>query len=715
MTKFFRWLLAVIALTAVTNTGFTQDSLSVSKTGQLYDYWGEVQTVTVAGDHAYLGIVPGKLTIADISNPANPVIAGEIRLNSGIRCMTAAGDYIYICSEEESVVVCDISDPAFPFVVDEAYLGQNMSGIDRYNDYLFVSVVNDLVVEPGIVIIDISDPTGIELLSVVNGYQSATGLEVGGDYLYVIDYENGLSIIELTSLPFAQVGDVELGGYPVDLAVDGAFVYVSMLDNSVISVDVSDPDDPVIAGEYHSTKVIASLEAENDIIYCSNGLQGLQVIDFSDPVNAVEIGNYAAEGFAWNGFWLNDLFYLADGIGGIQVYDAGDPGSLEETGSLNNCGFIDKVAVDGETALVADQGRGIAVVDFSDPADPAELGFYDETGGIGDIVCSGDMVIYASADWSFSILDVSDPLSIELMSETVIEEAVVSVDVNGYDLYVSGGEGVKIYDISNGYSPVLITEIALAGIVDIEFFGDFGFFVSEDNRLAVYDIGDSGNPVHMSEAVGDMSQVIKGVEILGDYAFSCGDDKITIFNIANPAAVVFAGEIEGFTQLMDLQTAAEHFYVADYDFVRIFHFLSPTEYNEIGWYQTWGWASGIATSGNHVLVADAFELGIYDAGEALWIETVKGSDYPEEFTVGRAYPNPFNQRVALDFMLPAAANIRLAVYDITGREVDRLFEGYCREGMKSLTWSPKGNSSGVYFVSLQQGSRTVTRKVNYLK
>ena len=81
----------------------------------------------------------------------------------------------------------------------------------------------------------------------------------------------------------------------------------------------------------------------------------------------------------------------------------------------------------------------------------------------------------------------------------------------------------------------------------------------------------------------------------------------------------------------------------------------------------------------------------------------------------KSYPNPFNQRVALDFMLPAAADINLKIYDITGREVEALGSGYWASGRHCVPWDASGQSSGVYFARLSSGLYSETEKLILLK
>ncbi len=100
----------------------------------------------------------------------------------------------------------------------------------------------------------------------------------------------------------------------------------------------------------------------------------------------------------------------------------------------------------------------------------------------------------------------------------------------------------------------------------------------------------------------------------------------------------------------------------------------------------------------------------------------KGSDdaLPLRAALGRAYPNPFNPTVSLDYVLPAAGDVRLSVYDVNGRLVRRLVMEEKASGVHTAVWNARddtgeGVSTGVYFVRLRFGNVVDTRKIVLLK
>ncbi len=88
---------------------------------------------------------------------------------------------------------------------------------------------------------------------------------------------------------------------------------------------------------------------------------------------------------------------------------------------------------------------------------------------------------------------------------------------------------------------------------------------------------------------------------------------------------------------------------------------------------------------------------------------------PSNFALYGVYPNPFNSRAALRFDIPRLAEVKLAVYDIQGREVARLAAGWYPAGTHQAVWDASKVASGVYFARLDAGDFMQTCKLLLLK
>jgi hypothetical protein len=86
-------------------------------------------------------------------------------------------------------------------------------------------------------------------------------------------------------------------------------------------------------------------------------------------------------------------------------------------------------------------------------------------------------------------------------------------------------------------------------------------------------------------------------------------------------------------------------------------------------------------------------------------------DIPREFALGQNYPNPFNPTTAISFQLPVASQVKLAVYDLLGREVAVLVDGPKAAGSYTVSFDASGLPSGMYLYRLHSPAYVQTRKL----
>jgi hypothetical protein len=86
-----------------------------------------------------------------------------------------------------------------------------------------------------------------------------------------------------------------------------------------------------------------------------------------------------------------------------------------------------------------------------------------------------------------------------------------------------------------------------------------------------------------------------------------------------------------------------------------------------------------------------------------------------DYALEQNYPNPFNPETAIAYSLPDAANIRLSVFDITGREIAVLVNGYTEAGRHNVNFRADNLPTGVYFYKLAGNGFSVTKKMILLK
>ena len=105
----------------------------------------------------------------------------------------------------------------------------------------------------------------------------------------------------------------------------------------------------------------------------------------------------------------------------------------------------------------------------------------------------------------------------------------------------------------------------------------------------------------------------------------------------------------------------------------------------------------------------------YEWGESFNDPDNSAGIIPDMFKLYAAYPNPFNPSTTLRMDLPENANVKLLIFDITGREVARLADSYMSAGVHNLTFDASTLSSGVYFACMMTESYNKTQKLLLVK
>ena len=76
---------------------------------------------------------------------------------------------------------------------------------------------------------------------------------------------------------------------------------------------------------------------------------------------------------------------------------------------------------------------------------------------------------------------------------------------------------------------------------------------------------------------------------------------------------------------------------------------------------------------------------------------------PVEYTLSQNYPNPFNPSTMIVYQLPVNNDVTIKVFDLLGREVATLVNGYKTAGSYQVEFNAEEFVSGIYFYTIQAG------------
>jgi choice-of-anchor B domain-containing protein len=205
---------------------------------------------------------------------------------------------------------------------------------------------------------------------------------------------------------------------------------------------------------------------------------------------------------------------------------------------------------------------------------------------------------------------------------------------------------------------------------------------SPNGKLKVWDISSLSNVQYITawQPTGITTAIVHNVEIYGNYAviahYSAG---VRVVNITNPAAPV-----------------------------------------EAAWYDTYPgnnnnnfsgcWGVFMFPSGK--IIASDRQTGLYVLKTTFNITgTENNSTTAKSFELKQNYPNPFNPSTTIRYSVPKSGYLSLKVYDVTGKLVATLADGYETAGNHLVNYDASGLASGVYIYSLNTDGFKESKKM----
>lgn len=205
--------------------------------------------------------------------------------------------------------------------------------------------------------------------------------------------------------------------------------------------------------------------------------------------------------------------------------------------------------------------------------------------------------------------------------------------------------------------------------------------------LKVWNIEDLFNPVLVStwQPTGITASIIHNVEVYGNYAL-----------IAHYSAGV---------RLVDVSNPAQPTEVAWYDTYPL-----NNEHNYDGCWGVYAFPAG------NIIASDR-QTGLYVLRSTVGTIGVSGNstELPAQYVLRQNYPNPFNPVTKIEYQLPKGEYVTLKIYDISGKLIGILADGFQTTGSHFINYDASMLSSGVYFYKLEAGKNSLTKKMILLK
>jgi hypothetical protein len=97
------------------------------------------------------------------------------------------------------------------------------------------------------------------------------------------------------------------------------------------------------------------------------------------------------------------------------------------------------------------------------------------------------------------------------------------------------------------------------------------------------------------------------------------------------------------------------------------------------------------------------------------IEDLTFAFIPTKFELLQNYPNPFNPLTNIEYDIAKAGNVNIYIYDILGKKVGVLLDGFIEAGRHKIVFDGSNYSSGIYFYRIIASNYSLTKKLTLIK
>jgi hypothetical protein len=524
-----------------------------------------------------------------------------------------------ICGMNRGFQILDVSDPeAISPVGDNPFVG-HVQGFAVSGTYAYATTYGQDF--GSFFIVDIQDVEAPVITAVLDSVGRGQ-LGVSDDYAYILDYDEPVDIVDISDPYNPQiVGEYVSGSYNYDISISGTYAYLANGDAGLGILDISDPLEPVLVSQYSSPigERIGEVFVSGAYAYTAALLSGyihmIEIVDISDPFSPVYVGHYetgwGVRGIFVKGnylyafqeyYWDEALFII------VNVEDRENP-YIEWSSDF--CSIINYLYVfvsDNRAYLTCDYS--LIIMDVSDPSSPTELGGYTSSNGLNRIVMSGDHIygIYEPLNYGLYIFGVSDPTSPKFVTAYNVGDYTGDLTIVEDYVYVAE-RGFEVIDVSIPESPTFVGEYETGAVRSIDIQGEYAYLSVWASEMQIVNIADPGNPVLVGQCPVEWPW---GIFVQDDLAFIAryyDDLGLAIIDISNPHQPLFIGGCEAPGRMYEwVYVQGQYAYVtARYYGVEIIDISDPYNPSLIAYYDTPGFASDIYVNENFAYISDSWE------------------------------------------------------------------------------------------------------------
>lgn len=93
----------------------------------------------------------------------------------------------------------------------------------------------------------------------------------------------------------------------------------------------------------------------------------------------------------------------------------------------------------------------------------------------------------------------------------------------------------------------------------------------------------------------------------------------------------------------------------------------------------------------------------------------KNLELPEDFRLYQNFPQSFYKVTRIAFEIPRQSYVRIAVYDVFGRDINTLLNKELKAGSYEIKWNAGNLDAGIYYYKIYADEFVDSKKILLLK
>ncbi len=574
---------------------------AVSNTRLRGQIGGGTNTVFAVNGKAYIG-EGVRLTVLDVSNPAQPTVLGKgLPFPDIVQGIFVEGSRAYVAAGFSGLHIIDVTNPANPVEV-----GSYDSPGDAVGVYVVGATAYLADSQSGLRVVNVSNPASPAELSFYDTPGEARGVTVVGSIAYVADGASGLRLINVANLAsLTEIGFYDTPGEARGVTVFGAIAYVADRFSGLRVVDASNPAKPSEVGFFNTFGEALRVTLLGTTAYVADGFSGLEIVNIANSANPTALGSFNEGGEVRDLVVIGATAYLANKRIGLRMLDVANPASLNKLGIYHSLGALAGIAVANGMAYLADGYSGLQIVNIANPDRPEVVGVFNAPAYVVGVYVVGTTAYLANYSRGLRIIDASNPANPVEIGFFSPSDTIYGVYVVGNLAYLAGSTGLYIINLVDPANPTQLGFFAASGSSDVQVIGTTAY-VASYSGLRLVNVSNPTSPTGLGfYATGNGAA---SVVVVGAQAYvTTGYGGLQIINVANPASPFAVGSYDTPDYAAGVRLLGNTAYVADgYSGLRVLNVTNAANPVEIGFYDTPGYAADLALVGNTAYVASDF-------------------------------------------------------------------------------------------------------------